>query len=441
MTIARASDVIVIGGGFSGVAAAAALRARDLDVTLLEQHALLGGRARTDVSGESAIDTGAQLIASTFVRTLRLLENATLEPTVARDVFVRDGKRLPIHFGSITSMLRFRGLSVGDKVRLGTSLLPLITRHGDALRADGDNGLEELDKIAARSFVEKAISARAADILVEPPLNAFYGARGSETSLAFFLTLGRYATDAKLLACRAGWSSALAGAVANVRVECDVAVTALEIVSSGVVVRDSLGRKWGGRAVVIATGAASARELLGSVDHSAEPLARWLESITTRPTWTVMLALRHAVPADAFGVLADPALSTAVSACALPGGRWRTSRNADDVVLAWPTPDAVDRLRDRSATDIVAAMLPEIERLVPEVRGTVERARVFRFDHGTPLAAPGFVAHRAMGRRAIDALPGSIALAGDYLTMPLVEGAVSSGERAAERIVRHLARA
>jgi oxygen-dependent protoporphyrinogen oxidase len=441
MTIARASDVVVIGGGFSGVAAAAALRTYGLDVTLLERHALLGGRARSDARGERAIDTGAQLIASTFERTLQLLKNASLEPTVARDVFVLDGTRLPIHFGSITSMLRFRGLSASDKLRLGTSLLPLLSRHGHTLRADGSDGFEELDYIAARPFIEKAISARAADVLVEPPLNAFYGARGSETSLAFFLTLGRYATDAKLLACRDGWSSALARAMTDVRVVCDVTVTALKIDSSGVVVRDAIGHEWRARGVVVATSAMVARELLGDVDQSAGALAGWLDSISTRPTWTVMLALQRPVPTDAFGVLADPAMYTTVSACALPGGRWRASREPDDVVLAWPTPDAVDRLRDRSATDIVAAMMPEIERLVPAVRGTVERARVFRFDHGTPLAAPGFLAHRATGRRLMDPLPGSIALAGDYLTMPLVEGAVSSGERAAERIVRHLSRA
>ena len=88
-----------------------------------------------------------------------------------------------------------------------------------------------------------------------------------------------------------------------------------------------------------------------------------------------------------------------------------------------------------------AAMTPEIERLVPETRGAVERARVFRFDEGTPLATPGFVAHRAAGRALASSLPHRVALAGDYLTMPIVEGAVASGEQAAEHIVRHLARA
>src|SRR5688572_9688718 len=108
MSDARASArVLVIGGGFSGVAAAAALHARGHVVTLLERHAVLGGRARSDARSEGPIDTGAQLIASSFTRTMRLLANARLDPTHARDVFVREGKRLPIRFGSITSMLRF----------------------------------------------------------------------------------------------------------------------------------------------------------------------------------------------------------------------------------------------------------------------------------------------------------------------------------------------
>ena len=39
-------SALVIGGGFAGLAAAVALRARGERVTLLEQHAEVGGKAR-----------------------------------------------------------------------------------------------------------------------------------------------------------------------------------------------------------------------------------------------------------------------------------------------------------------------------------------------------------------------------------------------------------
>lgn len=442
MNDARASaHILVIGGGFSGVAAAAALHARGHAVTLLEQHAVLGGRARSDARSEGTVDTGAQLIASTFTRTMALFARTRLETTNARDIFVREGKRLPIRFGSIASMLRFGGLAAGDKLKLGTTLLPLLARHAGALRADDTDGLESLDHISARSFVEEAISERAANVLVEPPLNAFYGARGSETSLAFFLTLGRYGSDASLLASRDGWSSALATAATGVRLELNAHVDLIEVTPSGVVARDSTRRQWRADGVVIATSAFVAQALLAPVIGETHSLVGWLASIVTRPTWTVMLTLDRPVRPESFGVLADPTEAALVSACAVPAGRWSARDQSNGIVLAWPTPNAVDQLAKHPAADIVAAMMPEIERLVPETRGAVERARVFRFDEGTPLARPGFLADRAMGRQLEESVRLPVALAGDYLTMPLVEGAVVSGERAAARIARLLARA
>ena len=441
MSDARASRVLVIGGGFSGVAAATALHTRGHQVTLLEQHAVLGGRARSDEFAGGVVDTGAQLIGSTFTRATRLLARASLEPTAARDVFVRDGTRLPIHFGSIPSMLRFGGLGAGDKLKLGTRLLPLIARHSGALRADAGDGLTALDHASARAFVEHAVSTRAADVLVEPPLNAFYGARGDETSLAFLLTLGHYGSSTKLLASRDGWSKALATAAQGAAIECNANVTRVELTPSAVTAGDGAGREWTADAVVIATGARAARALLTGTLDASHPMLTWLASIVTRRTWTVALALQGRVPADAFGVLADPSEADAVSACAIPGARWPDDAGARNIVLAWPTPAAIGRYGDLPATEVVAAMMPEIERLVPETRGAVERARVFRFDEGTPLATPGFVAQRAAGRELARSLPDRVALAGDYLTMPLVEGAVASGEQAAERIVRHLGRA
>jgi protoporphyrinogen oxidase len=372
---------------------------------------------------------------------MALLTNTQLDSTNARDIFVREGKRLPIRFGSIASMLRFGGLGAGDKLKLGATLLPLLARHAGALRADDTDGLEALDQISARSFVEEAISERAANVLVEPPLNAFYGARGSETSLAFFLTLGRYGSDASLLASRGGWSSALATAATGVRIELNAHVDVIEITPSGVVARDSTRREWRADAVVIATSALVAQALLAPVIGKAHSLVGWLASIVTRPTWTVMLALDRPVHPESFGVLADPTEAALVSACALPAGRWRARDQSDGIVLAWPTPNAVDRLANHPAAEIVAAMMPEIERLVPETRGAVERARVFRFDEGTPLARPGFLADRAIGRQLEESVRLPVALAGDYLTMPLVEGAVVSGERAAARIARLLANA
>ena len=41
-----AEKILVIGSGFGGIAAALRMRARGYDVTLVEKHSDLGGRAR-----------------------------------------------------------------------------------------------------------------------------------------------------------------------------------------------------------------------------------------------------------------------------------------------------------------------------------------------------------------------------------------------------------
>lgn len=428
--------IVVVGGGFSGIAAAAALRALGHHVRMLEQHATLGGRARSEQYAGEIVDIGAQLVASTFTRTTRLFERAALETTRAHDVFVRGDKRQPIHFGSIASLLRFPGLSAVDKIRLGATILPTMARHGSELRADGGADVASLDAASAREFVTHAVSDDAANILVEPPLNAFYGARGRDTSLAFFLTLGRYGSSADLMASRSGWSSALERVASGIEIQYGVRVVRVERAGHAFVLHDTSGGVHEGDALVLATSASVAGSLLHDIVGDTHPLLGWMRSVVARPTWTVAIALTRPLLPHSFGVLADPREARSVSACALPAGRWRDG--SSPIVLAWPTPDAIDRLQGQPVTAIVSAMMPEIERLVPEVRGSVAHARLYRFEDGTPLAPPGFLAHRARGRELAASIELPIALAGDYLTMPLIEGAVASGEMAADQLVRRL---
>jgi phytoene dehydrogenase-like protein len=55
-------SALVIGGGFAGLAAAVALRARGERVTLLEQHAEVGGKARATRAAQAVVDLGPTLL-------------------------------------------------------------------------------------------------------------------------------------------------------------------------------------------------------------------------------------------------------------------------------------------------------------------------------------------------------------------------------------------
>jgi protoporphyrinogen oxidase len=69
-----------------------------------------------------------------------------------------------------------------------------------------------------------------------------------------------------------------------------------------------------------------------------------------------------------------------------------------------------------------------------DVSGTAEVVKIYRHPEGHTQFWPGYIGH--LRRFEADALHRRIALAGDYLVAPTVEGAVLSGERAAERVLR-----
>lgn len=449
--------VLVIGGGFSGVAAAVALRARGASVVLLDDRASLGGRARTDEMDGFPVDTGAQLISTSFARTVALLARRapsgegrrarmptqipdTLHRVPGRDAYLRDGERFPLQFGSVRSLLAFGGLSALEKLRLATHLLPTLTANHAALDAGASKLPPAIDALSARGYMSANVGVRAADVLVEPPLNGFYGARGNEVSLAFYLMLGRYASDADMLAPTEGWSRALGAILGDIDYRPSTKVLGLGISGDGTAtVRTGNGSAFTADGLVIATGPRAAATLLAPILEAGHPLPRWLSSVALRSTWTVALVLDHAARREAFGIFHDAPHARRVSACAVYGAKLSTPPGDRDLILAWPTPDAIADLQRESSSALVAAMLPEMETLVPEIRGHVVRARVYRFEEGTPVAHPAFGTEREKGRALAAALEPRIVLAGDYLTAPLIEGAVASGSDAAALLERKLA--
>jgi protoporphyrinogen oxidase len=64
----------------------------------------------------------------------------------------------------------------------------------------------------------------------------------------------------------------------------------------------------------------------------------------------------------------------------------------------------------------------------------VARARATRFTDGYTIYYPGYLKHLS-NFSALPHIP-NVALAGDYLCSPTVEGAVRSGEAAAERLLK-----
>ena len=66
-TAPRKSDVLVIGAGFGGIAAALRMRARGYSVTLVDRLQAIGGRAQVFERGGFRHDAGPTVITAPFL--------------------------------------------------------------------------------------------------------------------------------------------------------------------------------------------------------------------------------------------------------------------------------------------------------------------------------------------------------------------------------------
>ena len=139
-------DVLIIGGGFAGLAAGVALAEAGKRVCLLEQKPHLGGRARSfrDPTTGSVVDNGQHLFMGCyhstihFLKTLGTLDRLHFQPRLAVPFLDRDGRlsRLdcpdwPSPWHLLLGVLRSGSFSFKQKLE--------VLRLGKDLRAAGQN--------------------------------------------------------------------------------------------------------------------------------------------------------------------------------------------------------------------------------------------------------------------------------------------------------------
>ena len=125
--------VVIVGGGWSGLATACYLASQNIPVTLIESAKQLGGRARKSTSRTQLLDNGQHLMIGAYQEMLSLL---TLIGVKEEDVFVRtnqflkllNGKHLqtiidlklpslPAPLNLLVGMLMSKGLSFKEKIQ------------------------------------------------------------------------------------------------------------------------------------------------------------------------------------------------------------------------------------------------------------------------------------------------------------------------------------
>ncbi|WP_406197907.1 FAD-dependent oxidoreductase [Kitasatospora sp. NBC_01560] len=414
-------DVVVVGAGLAGLAAARVLTGHGLTVHVLEATDRVGGRMATRELDGFRLDHGSQLLNTAYPELRRVLDLDRLElRPLAPGVLVHSGGRRyragdPQLTTTRQATVRAPLGSALDKARLGNWLARLAATPAARLQARPET-------TTARALAERGLAPRTVDGFLRPLLTALLSdpALGTSSRIAD-LVLRSYARGRLCLPAGgiAAVPAQLAAALPAGTVRTGVQVTS--IAADGV---ETAGHgRIGAQAVVVATGARSAAGLLpGLRVPDFHPVTTFYHAADRSPVGEAVLLLDGDRPAGQ-----QPTLS-------------------HSVVLSELHPSYAPRGQALIATTVLgrrsfdaggpAALEPAVRARLAELYGTSTVGWQFLSVRHVPDAVPAMPPPHNC-RRPVRLLAG-LYVCGDHRDTSSAQGALVSGRRAAQAVVRDL---
>ena len=412
-------DVIIIGAGLAGLAAARSCAKAGLAPLVLEGADDVGGRLTTESVDGFLLDRGFQVLLDSYPEARAVLDFEALHlGRFAPGALVRRGDG----FGRVADPWRSPAAGVG-------SLLSGVFTLGDAwrmlrLRSDAMLSLEgepvqHGDVTAARALHARGFSDRAINRFFRP----FFGGVFLDPQLTasqewFEFLFGMFATGSATLPANGMQAipRQLAAALPAGAVRTKAQVRAIE---AGAVELTS-GERLSARAIIVATDARHAAVLIPSM---------------RAPAWNACATLYYAAPSSPVSspllVLDGEGRRGPVNHVCVPSDIAPSYAPPGQALISATvvgTPPTEDAALDRDARGQMTRWFGD------QVKGW-RLLKIAHVPYSLPRASP-----RADARDAAVRVSAGLYACGDYLETPSINGALRSGRRAAEAVVADLAR-
>lgn len=435
------ADVIVIGGGIAGLGAAVRLKDRGLEPLVLEAEPRVGGRMTTDRVNGFVVDRGVTLLGKAFAHMRALVRRLNLCPLVCPGSFsvgIQDAAgRRGYRAGRFQDLLLDRGISLRARLaslRFGFDLM----RYRRALVHGHSTLSGPLDSEDCQTYFQRIGGEELFQRIFWPGLNGPMG--------------GSVEASSRVILMQVMWNLLVRGqwnltdgvdripeaAASQMRVLTNTRVLHVERKESGVEVEAECKGKqqtFGARAVIFA--------LPGQLVPALCPeLPEEMRDVLSRTQYSkianvaVALSTPPKVPYAGYAFTPDVVPGAEIEMEHLRAPNRCPKGAAMAGVFLWNTPgfrrlDADDESLKLQASEIV-------ERAFPECRGKVLFVHLVRWNAGIAQFPPGRLREMTALRKQLASWNFPFELCGDYLDGLSSEGALCTGEEAAERIARKL---
>jgi oxygen-dependent protoporphyrinogen oxidase len=440
-------QVVVIGAGMAGLAAARRLRTAGHRVVLLERAPTPGGRVQTLLLHGCRFEVGAEFLANFYSRTLALVRELGLESELRRiprsAATLRDGRLYSLW---PSPRVAFTPL-IGSRPKLALSyVVGSLLRHAPLLDTHAFYKAYPIDDLSVSDYARAHLTPELLEYVLQPPLSGIFYWTPERTSRALLLLTLRAGLSnpagMRLYTLREGLGQLTAAMAAGLDLRVGVEAAAVEHrAEGGFLVRARAGGAelaFEADGLLVATTATAIPRLLPWLSTTRRA---FFSAVSYSATANLAVGIRGRLPRACYGILfprretpflASATVQTVKEPNHAPRGR--------DIICIHLSGPAAAALRDLDDETLSRLMLAELRRLAPRY-DPAPRAIFQRLDR-LPEALPEFdVGHfgrlQTFARGEIE--EPFLTFAGDYLGGPFVEGAITSGEDAAARLIAQFA--